>query len=68
MIKPQLWSHSGAERICPAAITSVTGGRANARTDISDGHAALSVPGRPDSGGRRMRHQSDLRSRGRWAP
>jgi hypothetical protein len=68
MIKPQLWSRSGAERTCPAAIPSVTGGRANARTDIGDGHAALSVRDRPDAGGRRMRHQSALRSRGWWAP
>jgi hypothetical protein len=68
MIKPQLWSRSGARRTCPAAIPSVNGGRANARTDIGDGHAALSVPGRPDAGGRRMRQRSALRPRGRWAP
>ena len=68
MIKPRLWSRSGAGRAYPAAITNVTGGQANARTDISDGDAALSVPGRPDAGGRRLRHQSALRPRGRWAP
>jgi hypothetical protein len=68
MIKPQLWSRSGARRTCPAAIPSVNGGRANARTGIGDDHAAMSVPGRPDARDRRMRYQSALRARRRWAP
>ena len=68
MIKSQLWSHPGAGRTCPAAITSVNGGQAGARTCTSDGHSAMSGPGRPDAGGRRMRQRSALRLRRWWAP
>ena len=68
MINPQLWSRSGAGRTRLAALTSVNGSQACARTRISDGHAALSVIGQPDADGRQMRLRSALRPRRRWAP
>jgi hypothetical protein len=68
MIKPRLWARSGAGRTCPAALTGINGGHAGAHTCTSDGHSAMSGPGRPDAGGRRMRQQSALPLRRRWAP